>query len=204
MRAALVVLTLVMLLPGCLDGGGEATDDAIVEEALEVYELEWQGHVVLGPVDWFMHMQPTEPLLYDIQPAGFSMGIDDVPQAIEVRLEWEGAGAFHLHPHYVVEHDADTGGDTHYYGYWSDRLTESPACIRIPDADMAAGQWQMMIHPADNTMRDVDFTITVGVLGAEGRVLPEMHGHRADGDSHLEDHGWEPCQFMLETEPSEA
>ncbi len=185
-----------LLLSGCL--GDEAVVDAAPEEASaaeEPFLLEWNGYVAHGMVDVFMHVQPTEPLLYAVQPAGFSMEIPDQPEAIEVQVAWDGDAGFYLHPHYVVEEEPAMGGTTTYYGYFSDLFETSPGCIRIPADDMAAGTWQMMIHPTSNTV-DTDFTITVGIVGAQGKVLPEMHGHRFDGETDLQDHGWEPCQLL--------
>ncbi|MGB0652480.1 MAG: hypothetical protein ACPGQL_04705 [Thermoplasmatota archaeon] len=202
MRTLVLLTALALLFSGCtsednaadaLDADGQAAASADPEPFL----LDWDGHVVAAPLDILMHQRPTEDALFTLQPAGFSLEIPEAPAAIEVMVAWDGPGAFVLHPHYVVEEGPNAGGTSTYYGYHSGALDQSPACIRIPQADMAAGKWQMMIHPAQDDMVDVPFTMTVGIQGAQGTVLDEMHGHRADGPSDIQDHGWDPCQFLV-------
>lgn len=201
----LLALTAVMMLSGCIEGGaetngvgteGDPSGDTSDVSQEAPFILEWDGYVAAAPVDVFMHIRPTEDVLYEVQPAGFSLDVTGEPTAIEVMIQWEGDGAFVLHPHYVVDHEAELGGDTEYYGYLSDTFEESGGCMQIPVEDVVAGQWQMMIHPRDNNMVDTSFTITMGVLGGEAEEREEFHGHRWDGDTIMEDHGYDACSFL--------
>lgn len=200
MRASLwcCLLLASTALSGCLGEEGSPTTDvpaAPEPEAAVPHIIEWNGHITHSALDMFAHMKDPEKIVWPVQQAGFLVEIDEMPEAIEVMVSWEGNAGFYLHPHYTAESDPAIGGDTLYYGYFSELFTSSPGCIRIPQADMAAGEWPMMIHPQRGTM-DVDYTITVGILGAEGKVPPDMHGHRTDGDSPVEDHGIEECVFL--------
>ncbi len=206
----LLIPVALLLVAGCI-GIGDASDidegsteeplTATQDEATEVepFLMELDGYVLVGYLDIFMHLHPTETLLYDVQPSGWSFEVDEVPEAIEMRVDWDTDADFRLHPHFVVDHDESPGGSTEYYGYFSPWFDESPGCVRIPAEDMAAGTWQAMIHPS-GTAVDTPFTVTVGIVGAQAELLDEIHGHRADGTWTLEDRGWEPCEFLDEPE----
>lgn len=207
MRRGVVAVGLVvaaMMVSGCLGDGrqltGTATEDAFhgQDDEAEIHRIEWEGYILHSALDPFAHMKDPETVIYPVQQAGFLVEIDEPPEAIEVMVSWDDADAgFRLHPHYTAKYDRALGGETLYYGYLSEMFDASPGCVRIPVADMAAGTWPMMIHPASGTT-DVDYTITVGIVGAAGVVLEERHGHRSDGPAPVEDHGVEPCQFLVE------
>lgn len=203
MRVAAMVLVLVaMTLAGCADsdppspeGRDGASDNEGASPALQI--IDWDGYVAHAALDGLAHMKDPETVLFPVQQAGFLVEIDPAPQAIEVMVSWDDPEAgFRLHPHYTARYDEQPGGETLYYGYRSDMFDASPGCVRVPQADMAAGTWPMMIHPADGTM-DVEYTITVGIVDATGVVLDERHGHRSDGPSPVEDHGVDPCRLLM-------
>lgn len=207
MRSRVAVVTLAFLtmsLAGCA-GQEDPTTDAATPPAdgkgtVDPQIIEWEGYILHSALDGAAHMKDPETVVFPVQQAGFLVEIDEAPQAIEVMVSWDNADAeFRLHPHYTAKYDDELGGETLYYGYLSDMFDVSPGCVRIPQADMAAGTWPMMIHPASGTT-DTAYTITVGVVGATGVILDERHGHRSDGPSPVEDHGVEPCQFLLPAE----
>lgn len=193
-----ILLVLAALAAGCVtptessvaNNGLEAPS---VDALAEPFILEWKGHVVVGALDVKNHDQPTEQFIFPYQQAGFNIEVPDAPQAIEVRVDWKGEGSFHMHPHWLKGDDAT--GQTQYYGYFSPEYTTGTGCIRLPEEDMAPGVWPMMIHPGW-TNANIDFTITVGLLGTTAKVLPEMHGHRADGNYYIADHEVLECQFL--------
>lgn len=198
-RALPILLLAMMAMSGCISDsqvGPMPNSDVSTEPIMDAPQiLEWIGHTAVANLDMLAHMKDPEGVIYPVQQAGFLVDIPEVPTAIEVMVSWEGNGGYMLHPHYTAENDEALGGDTLYYGYMSEMFSESPGCIRIPAADMAAGTWPMMIHPSSST-RDSDYTITVGIVGATGTIPDKMHGHRSDGDSPVEDHGVEPCEFL--------
>ncbi len=206
MQPGVVFVSLLMatiMVSGCLGDGGPATgttaDDPTYEEPNEasIQRVEWDGYILHWALDPFAHMKDPETIVYPVQQAGFLVEIKEPPKAIEVMVAWDDPDAgFRLHPHYTAKYDRELGGETLYYGYLSEMFQASPGCVRIPDADMAAGTWPMMIHPASGTM-DVEYTITVGIVGAAGVVLDDRHGHRSDGPAPVEDHGIEPCEFLV-------
>jgi hypothetical protein len=157
--------------------------------------IKWTGHIVQGQLDYFGHDQPFEQFIFPVQQAGFLLNITPAPKAIEVRVDWKDAkgASFMLHPHYDLGDAAN--GTTMYNGYLSPMYTQSPGCIRIPDNEMAAGVWPMMVHPGQTTV-DVTFTITVAVFDAHAAILPQLHGHRADGKYYIYDHHVEPCRVL--------
>lgn len=205
MRRAWPALLLTFLaFAGCL-GADEAPADDGVEtmEAQDATEsdpsvLTWDGHTLIGVLDPAAHMKDPEGVIFPVHQAGFLVEISDEPSAIEVMVAWDASqgGSFVLHPHYTAEYDEALGGDTLYYGYPSERFTEGKGCIRLPQADMAAGSWPMMIHSA-MTDKEIDYTITVAIWNATGVVPDAMHGHRSDGDSPVDDHDVDPCRFLL-------
>lgn len=187
-------------LAGCADEAPGLGEEAAADDGaapVEPHLIEWHGHIVHSRLDFLAHTKDPETVLFPLQQAGFLVEVHDVPEAIEVMVSWNGDAGFRLHPHYKAEDDPGLGGDTLYYGYLSDMFDQSPGCIRVPAEDMAAGVWPMMIHPRDGTM-GVDYTITVGIVGAEGHVMDERHGHRSDGEAPVVDHGVEPCELLVE------
>lgn len=197
MRTIGILLVLVALLAGCTAPAAPTADEpendvVAAAPASDVFTIELKGNVIAGVLDLRNHDQPGEQVIFPFQKAGWNLQIDEVPQAIEVRVDWEGDGAFMLHPHWLK---GDEGGRTKYYGYHSDQFTSGTGCIRLPDEDMATGVWPMMVHPAFQTV-NTEFTITVGILGAEASVRPELHGHRADGAYDIDDHGVADCEFL--------
>lgn len=198
MRTLGILLVLVALLAGCAAPAAPASDDASIEAesvmpAVEPFLLELKGHTVTGVIDQPNHAQPFETVIFNVQQAGWNVKIDEVPQAIEVRVDWKGEGAFTLHPHFYKGDDAS--GQTIYYGYHSQQFTTGTGCIRLTDADMAAGVWPMMVHPSAET-QNMPFTITVGILGAEGVLMDDLHGHRADMNFDIQEHEIGECQFL--------
>ncbi len=197
MRTLGILLVLAALLAGCTAPAAPASEDAAIEAesigaTAEPFLLELKGNVIVGPLDYQNHDQPGEQFIFPYQKAGWNVQIDEVPQAIEVRVDWEGDGEFALHPHWLK---GDEAGRTKYYGYHSEQFTSGTGCIRLPDEDMTTGVWPMMIHPGPQTV-DIEFTITVGILGADASVRPELHGHRADGMYDIEEHKPGECQFL--------
>lgn len=154
--------------------------------------VKLQGNVVFGVLDVQNHDQPTEQAIFPFQKAGWNLQIDDVPQAIEVRVDWTGDGEFMLHPHWLK---GDEAGRTKYYGYHSPTYDTGTGCIRLPEEDLTTGVWPMMVHPGFQTTNTA-FTITVGIVGADATVRPELHGHRADGMYDIEEHKVGECQFL--------
>lgn len=203
-RPLLLLVPAIVAAAGCLEADAPSAGDEAGADAptaggqREAQRLEWKGHVVFGVLDAFAHDQPTEEPIFGVQQAGFNVHLEEMPEAIEVRVDWTappGAPAgFRMHPHFLVGDDAS--GTTRYYGYFSPMYTTAPGCIRIPAADMAAGLWPMMIHPNPNTVQ-ADFTLTVGVVGATPMLMKDLHGHRADGNYVIEDHAEEECQFLV-------
>jgi len=197
MRTLGILLVSIALLAGCTTppatpNEAAAIDTSSVSESVEPFLLKLEGNVIVGVLDRRNHDQPGEQVIFPVQKAGWNIQIDEVPQAIEVRVDWEGDGAFTLHPHW---YKGEEGGRTKYYGYHSQQFTSGTGCIRLPEADMTTGVWPMMIHPGMQTM-NAEFTITVGIIGADASVRPELHGHRADGKYDIEEHKVGECQFL--------
>jgi len=199
MKSLGIALITVALLAGCTTPPATGNEAPAIDpgtpavDPMAPFTLELKGNVVVGALDIKNHDQPTEQVIFPLQKAGWNIKIDETPKAIEVRVDWEGAGSFMLHPHYYIGDDSN--GVTQYYGYHSPRFTDGTGCIRLTDADLQPGVWPMMVHPGADT-RDVEFTITVGILGAQANVLPEMHGHRADGNYVITEHEVSECQFL--------
>lgn len=197
MRTLGILLVSIALLAGCTAPASPASDDGVMETetksaSAEPFTIKLLGNVIVGVLDVQNHDQPAEGAIFPFQKAGWNLQIDEVPEAIEVRVDWEGDGQFMLHPHWLK---GDEGGRTKYYGYHSEQFTSGTGCIRLPEADMTTGVWPMMIHPGFQTV-DTEFTITVGIIGAEASVRPELHGHRADGAYDIEEHEVGECQFL--------
>jgi hypothetical protein len=197
MRTIGILFVAIALFAGCAAPAaptdvGSDQDQAIEASSAEPFLLRLEGNVVVGALDIQNHDQPAEQVIFPFQKAGWNIQIDEVPQAIEVRVDWEGDGVFHLHPHW---YKGEEGGRTKYYGYFSQEFTDGTGCIRIPEADLTTGVWPMMVHPGFQTV-NTEFTITVGILGTDASVRPELHGHRADGMYDIEDHKVGECQFL--------
>lgn len=199
MRSLIVLLVPAIVLAGCAAPADEALDqvqDLPVDVAEpELFLTEFVGHTMVGAADTLAHQLPFETYLWNAQQAGWLLELKEKPAAIEVRVDWEGEGAYRLHPHLYLGDDDQ--GVTQYYGYHSETFTGGTGCIRLNPEDMAAGIWPMMVHPASDMVMG-DFTITVGVLGVQGEVLPEMHGHRADMNYVITDRDVFPCEYLAD------
>lgn len=192
-----VVLVLVALaLAGCVTpaateevapAGDAATDAVLPEPQL----FEWSGHVLASDLEGPTHMRPTEDVLW---PANFREGIlfsvDEVPQAMEVALAWEGEGEFMIMLHSHKEH-----GTNVYAEHITELDATNPKCLRVPTEDLTAGVWQVMVH--SRGAQQTDFTLTVGLAGGAGHIVEDdRHGHwLQDGSFDVEEREILPCEW---------
>jgi hypothetical protein len=195
--AAADCLVVVLVLAGCAAPGGKGAagdvgnSGTVLGEALAPQVIDWTGHVLASEVDNSTHFRPTEDALWPAYQSGFLFEVDELPQAMEVALDWEGSGRLMIMLHSHKDH-----GTNVYVEHVSKKDYENPKCVRVPTVDLAHGTWQVMVH-SDEAMQ-TDFTLRVGLVGGAGHVIEgERHGHwYQDGQFDVDKHAIEPCQVL--------
>lgn len=191
----LVILSaLALLAAGCVQPGAEvdASADAPVETATttlpEPVVHEWSGFIVASEIETPTHMRPTEDVLWPVFQEGILFSIDELPQAMEVTLSWDGPGEL-----MIMLHSHKAHGTNAYVEHISELDDVNPKCIRVPTEDLTEGVWQVMVH--SNDARQTTFTLGVALTGGAGHVVEDdRHGHwLQDGGFDIEEHEVLPC-----------
>ena len=153
--------------------------------------FDWSGHVIASDVETPTHFRPTEDYLWPVFQEGILFSVDELPDAMEVSLEWSDASWFQIMLHSHKDH-----GTNVYVEHVTELDDENPKCLRVPSADLAAGTWQVMVHSYG--ARQTDFTLHIGLLGGAGHIIQDdRHGHWVqDGLPEEERHEIEPCQLL--------
>jgi hypothetical protein len=200
MRAFLAVLAL--LFAGCVaapDTTGDAVDAASARGADEAWPepevFDWSGHVIASELEGPTHFRPTEDALWPAFQEGVMFHVEEIPEAMEVSLDWTGGGSF-----MIMLHSHKAGGTNAYVEHITKLDDQNPKCLRVPTADLAEGHWQVMVH--SEGARNADFTLHVALAGGKGALdLEERHGHwPQDGSFEIDEHEIEACSMM----PAEA
>lgn len=194
----LPALLAALLLAGCVSPNGavegaSAPDASAAAGALPAPQVfDWSGHVVASEVELPTHFRPTEDVMWPYFQEGVLLHVEEVPQAMEVSLDWTGDGAFMIMLH---SHKAD--GTNVYVEHITEQDVQQPKCIRVPTADLTEGHWQVMVH--SNGAHDADFTLHVALAGGKGALdLEERHGHWwQDGFPDADRHDIEPCSMLV-------
>jgi hypothetical protein len=195
MRA--LAFLVALLLAGCVGAPDAAIEQASADDAgamdaawPEPEIFDWTGHVVASEIEGPTHQRPTEDLLWPAFQEGILFHVEDVPEAMEVSLDWTGAGSFMIMLH---SHKAD--GTNAYVEHVTELDDQNPKCLRVPTADLAEGHWQVMVH--SDGAQDVDFNLHIGLVGGAGEIdLTDKHGHwPQDGAFEIDEHDIEPCSM---------
>lgn len=194
MRTLLVLVPLALALAGCIAPTPESSTDAAAAgdstemPAGEPAVVDWSGVVFDSETEVLSHQQPSEQAIWPIQQEGFLLHVAEVPQAMEVSLDWEGAGEMMIMLH---SHKAD--GTNTYVEHITDMDDANPKCLRVPAADLAEGHWQIMVH--SRGMTQVPFNLHVATWGGEAALDDsEYHGHwPQDGAFEVDEHAIEAC-----------
>lgn len=203
MSRFLLSLTLLSLaFAGCLGAPTESAGDvapaadAPATNATAPVVHEWSGYVIDSMIEGPTHMRPSEDVMWSQMQEGMLFNIEEVPQAFEVALSWDGPGEFMIMLHSHKEH-----GSNAYVEHISALDGENPKCIRVPTEDLTAGVWQIMVH--SENARDTTFTLNPILLGGKGAwVEDDRHGHwLQDGMFEVEEHEVETCS-MFTPEPA--
>lgn len=199
-----LLLAIPLIVAGCVTppvDEAAAPNAATASEALaiEPVVLDWKGHVSLSELGMFMHRRPTEDVFWPIHQEGFLLDVQELPQAMEVAVEWTNLpdGARQM----IMLHSHKAEGTNAYVEHVTEFDEAAPKCLRVPAADLAAGHWQVMIHQDGAT--NADFTLKVITVGGKAVVDDsDLHGHKPeDGAFEVEEHEIEPCQLY---QPAEA
>ena len=196
----LIVLTAIALLAaGCVNA---PTDDAVEaasadagatdDAALPAPTLtEWSGFIVASELEDGTHIRPMEDAMWPLMQEGILFSIDEVPQAMEVNLRWEGPGEI-----MIMLHSHKAHGTNAYVEHVSEMDDVNPKCIRVPAEDLTDGVWQVMIHSSGASQ--TTFTLGVALYGGAGHVVEDdRHGHwLQDGGFEVEDHEVLPCMSV--------
>ena len=201
----LSMLLAAVLFAGCLSPGS-AVEEASAGDASAAAEawpepqvFDWSGHVVASELEGFTHWRPYEDVLWPVFQEGVLFHVEELPQAMEVSLDWTGGGSFLIMLH---SHKAD--GTNTYVEHITALDEQNPKCIRVPTADLTEGHWQVMVHSQD--ARNVDFTLHVALAGGKGALdLEERHGHwPQDGFPPIDKHEIEACSMLLPADDGTA
>lgn len=196
LKSAACVFVLV-IAAGCVALPEAPVDAASVKDAAATAEtwpepevFDWSGHVVVSEVEGYTHFRPYEDVLWPVWQEGVLFHVEEIPQAMEVSLDWTGEGSF-----MIMLHSHKAGGTNTYVEHITEMDDQNPKCLRVPTADLAEGHWQVMIH--SEGARNTDFTLHVALAGGKGALdLEERHGHRAeDGEFDIDKHEIEPCSM---------
>lgn len=192
----LVLLASALVLAGCVTPPAAVSDPApqttdAAPEAPVPTVLEWTGHISVSEIGLFMHTRPTEDVFWPIHQEGFLLDVQELPQVMEVALEWASVpdGARHM----IMLHSHKAEGTNAYVEHITEFDDTAPKCLRVPTEDLATGHWQIMIHQDGAT--NSDYTLKVLTVGGKAVVDDsELHGHkREDGAFEVEEHEIEPC-----------
>lgn len=190
-----VLAVLALLAAGCVNApaddlaGASVDGDALALEALpEPTVTEWSGFVLSSDIEGPTHMRPTEDAMWPIMQEGILFSIDELPQAMEVTLSWDGPGEFMIMLHSHKEH-----GTNVYVEHISELDDVNPKCIRVPTEDITEGVWQVMVHSSG--AQQTGFTLGTALYGGAGHVVEDdRHGHwPQDGSFEVDEHEILPC-----------
>ena len=201
MRLPLALLASCLLATGCIDTSQPlASADADLQEAPvppTPQVFDWTGHVVASDLEGPTHQRPTEDVLWPVFQEGILFSVDELPQAMEVSLDWAGEGEFMIMLHSHKEH-----GTNVYTEHVTDLDGTNPKCLRVPTEDLVEGAWQVMVH-SDGAVQ-TDFTLHVGLVGGDGHIIEDdRHGHWPhDGAFQVDEHDVLPCSFLLAPAPA--
>ncbi|HLE96666.1 MAG TPA: hypothetical protein VI997_04780 [Candidatus Thermoplasmatota archaeon] len=141
------------------------------------HAVPWEGYARVGAADRFAHTQETEPLVAPLARMGFDVDVPEGTTALAFRLTWPAGARMHL-----MAHGPGEGMPTFMGGHDA----SGTMCIRVPDADVAAGTWKVMAH-VDEDARDLKFTIETLANGPQAPTLPAgTHGHPMMDDMQMD------------------
>lgn len=187
--------SIVLLFAGCVNAPADAPVEAASTEATTWSDLpepqlfEWSGHVIASELEGPTHSRPTEDAMWPLFQEGILFHVDEIPQAMEVALEWSGEGEFMIMLH---SHKAD--GTNTYVEHITELDAENPKCLRVPTEDLADGHWQVMVH--SEGAKQTEFTLGVRLFGGAGAIVEDdRHGHwPQDGSFEVDEHEILPCE----------
>lgn len=173
----LLVLTLALLAAaasGCIRAPAEplAQNDVTAAPAAdaplaEPQVLSWDGHITASPFGALAHSRDTEAAAFPVQTEGFVLDVTEVPQSMEVGLDWPGPGTAMV---MVSTPHVDGKGVEYFTG-----MAEAGAqCLAIPAEGLMTGAWSVMIHTDGAVNADYTFTVTT-VGGAAAILAGEPH-----------------------------
>ena len=180
MRTTLL-LAAALLSAGCvtLPGQEAATLEAAADPAalVEPVVQELTGHATASPLARLAHIDPrTEALVAPVQREGFILDIQEVPQMLQIEIEWDGTARGSMAPMVNVPTSQD-GQVVDYFGELSD---SGLACMRLPVEELKADRISIMAH--SQMAVNIDFVLRVTTVGGAATLLdaPHMEVERSD------------------------
>lgn len=164
----------------------------------------WDGYAKAGGANEVLaHLSDTEALVEPVWRTGFNLQVEEVPESVEIRVDWSSGTPsevmFMAHvpydaarPHEWIEFETHHQQDARW-------ATEGPLCMRIPTAEVAPGPWHVMAHSRYGLDIAIAFTITM--IGGAASIPEGTHGHAATIEEGMTlanairdgPHEWEPC-----------
>jgi len=188
-----VLVTLALLAAGCVIApeAETAATESPAEASVALPEPtmhEWSGFIVDSELEGPTHMRPTEDAMWPLFQEGILFSIDELPQALEVTLSWDGPGELMIMLHSHKEH-----GTNAYVEHITKMDDVNPKCLRVPTEDITEGAWQVMIHSSG--AQQTEFTLGIALTGGAGHIVEDdRHGHwLQDGDFEVDVHEILPC-----------
>jgi hypothetical protein len=207
MKTLLAPLVALTALAGCL-GTGAPSDPSAAEAlapptlpALVPVDLVFEsGWMVGGAFEATAHFMPSEEVTGPVWKSGFVLDVTEVPQDLQLRLDWTAAPGTAMLLMAHAPHDDHRAEEKGWSEYTTEFSEASPLCIRIPPEDLLAGYWYVMVH--SRTSADLTFTITATTLGGAATILDGPHGHDTNPEELLNiaetetspKRAWEPCE----------
>ncbi|HEV8360373.1 MAG TPA: hypothetical protein VGR28_07975 [Candidatus Thermoplasmatota archaeon] len=204
-------LALVPVVAGCLAPAAplESTAPAAASlptDALAPVELTWEGYMVAGAASEIpAHFSATETAVAPLWKSGFNLMVEEVPQVVEIMVDWTAASPTQLMFMAHVPHDEATPRDWWEYEYPSGHMTaplwpaEGPLCMRIPSDEVAPGHWHIMSHSRYGA--DIRVTFTITTVGGVVSIPDGEHGHALDAEEVqqiaevVKTSDWLPCEL---------
>ena len=162
-----------------------------------VFESGWVVGAAFEPT---AHFVPSEEVTAPLWRSGFILDITEVPQDLQLRLDWTAAPGTRMLLMAHAPHDHHRPEEKGWSEYTTEFSDQSPLCIRIPPEDLLPGYWYVMTH--SQVSADVAFTITATTLGGAVEILPGPHGHDTTPEELVNivetetgpKRAWLPCQ----------
>lgn len=165
MRSVLLLISAAaLLLAGCVTPAAETVEPAAAElaaPAIEPLVQLFEGHITASALGRLAHEDArTEMMFADLQREGFLLEIGEVPQLLQIDLEWTStsptASMFSM-----VNIPTTTHGEV--LDVLSERSATGAVCMRVPLDEVATGMISVMAHSIDAA--NVDYVIRVTSVG---------------------------------------